>query len=93
MSLEHRDRLRGVMRVAWDFFRTAKRQQEDRSFGDCLRGAWKLLNGLRELVKSLAGVKHLRFSESLIQSPISRRWRGDPINESYHARLTTAFGR
>ena len=93
MTEYRRQSLRNIMLMAWDFFRSSKRSGENRLFSDCLSGAWKLSKGLAREAAKLRGIKYLRLSHSLIRSPISRAFAGNPVAESAHAYLTSVLGR
>lgn len=92
MTPERKARLRNIMRMAWDFYRTARRELEDRTFSDCLRGAWALSRGLAEAARRLANRKHLRLSSSLIRSPIARASGTNRLRDFNAAYLTARIG-
>jgi hypothetical protein len=48
MSTANKTR-QSVMSLAWSF----KREEMDRAFADCLRGAWKMIKGLTKAVAKL----------------------------------------
>ena len=71
MTTDRRAFLRTVMLTAWDFARA----EPGRPFGDCLRGAWKIIRGLARAGRAL--VKSAKSSPTgLTQSPIARSLRG-----------------
>ncbi len=92
MTPERKARLRNIMRMAWDFYRTARRALEDRAFGDCLRGAWSMSRRLAEAAGKLRNRKHLRQSNSLIRSPIARASGTDRLRDHHAAYVTARFG-
>jgi hypothetical protein len=73
MTDQHRDYLRRVMKMAWDFARA----EPGRAFGDCLRGAWKMMKGLaeagRHLMRAARGARCVQLSPLLYRSPTANR--------------------
>jgi hypothetical protein len=64
--------LRDIMTTAWEFFRSAaKRGEPFACFGDSLRSAWRFVRSNLEFVRKYQG-HPVRFSSSLIRSPIAR---------------------
>ena len=62
---------REIMLQAWAF----QRAEPSRAFGDCLRGAWKLVRGLASAAKKLLRLARrsggrVCLSSSLIHTPI-----------------------
>ena len=94
MTQDHRARLSRVMGMAWAFWRDARQQGQVRSFGDCLRGAWRMSKRLVEAAVALiGGRKHLRLSKSLIRSPIARSLGANSLGDYRAAYLTARLGR
>lgn len=73
MTTDHREMLRSIMRTAWDFARA----EPGRPFGDCLRGAWKMIRGLREagarLMRKARGARCVQLTPLLYRSPTVNR--------------------
>jgi hypothetical protein len=73
MTTDRRNFLRSIMQTAWDFARA----EPGRAFADCLRGAWKMIRGLREAGKRLMRAKGrarvLQLSPMLYRSPTANR--------------------
>ncbi len=93
MTDARRANLRRIMLLAWSFYRTAKQAGEERPFGDCLQGAWKMIRGLQAAAASLAGVKNLRLSKELIRSPTARAHGAGSLRDFHGAYLTAQLGR
>ena len=93
MNHTHRLRLSSVMKMAWTFYRDARRNAENRPFADCLTGAWKLNRGLAEEAKKLRGVEFLRLSRELISSPIARAHGWNSYRDFHGALITAQLGR
>jgi hypothetical protein len=85
--------LRSIMLMAWEFHRIAKRAGEDRSFGDSLRGAWKMRRGLKEAASKFKRRGLVRLSPDLIKSPIARVTGLNSQADFRGAYLTARFGR
>ena len=70
MTDDRRDKLRGIMFLAWDF----RRSEPNRDFADCLRGSWKFVKQIAETAavtrKALRYDGRMSFSPSLISRPI-----------------------
>lgn len=92
MTEANRANLRRIMLMAWEFYRTARRAAELRSFSDCLKGAWKMMRGLREAAAQIRGVKSLRLSKELIRSPIARAHGEGSLRDFHGAYLTAQLG-
>ena len=93
MTEAKRANLRRIMLMAWEFYRTAKRAAEVRTFSDCLKGAWKMTRGLRDAAAQIRGVKSLRFSRNLIRSPIARAHGERSLRDFPGAYVTAQLGR
>jgi len=95
MTDDRRNLLRSIMKTAWDFARS----EPGRPFGDCLRGAWKIIRAFRKpsrLTQALSRAAKsgtcVRFSPMLYRSPTANRarsrWHGYKA-----AYLTAQIGR
>jgi hypothetical protein len=75
MSPERRKDLRSIMLIAWDF----RRAGPERTFADCLRGAWawtrRMAADTRAFMARMKG-RRIDFAPSLIRSPIANTNRG-----------------
>lgn len=93
MTDERKGDLRRIMHMAWDFFRTAKRSLQVRSFGDCLKGAWSMSRGLAAAAARMPKRGHWRLSRDLTRSPIRRALGSDRLGDFNAAYLTARIGR
>jgi hypothetical protein len=75
---------RTVMLLAWGSFRS----NTGVAFADCLRRAWRYIKGIGK-----APVRHIRFSPSLIRSPLGRRLGSFTTADRTAAYTTACFGR
>jgi hypothetical protein len=92
MTDERKGDLSRIMHMAWDFYRTAKRSLEERTFGDCLKGAWRMTRALASAIARMPKRGHLRLSRDLTRSPLRRTFGGDRLGDFNAAYLTARFG-
>lgn len=76
MTTAHRNHLRSIMSLAWDF----RRSEPARAFADCLRGAWSWTKRMTQTARDFAAkarcASRIDFSPSLIRSAIGNATRG-----------------
>jgi hypothetical protein len=94
MKPEQRAMLRAVMTTAWEFYRSAAARGEPfAGFGEALKSAWRWERSNREFGQRMRGAKHIRFSPSLIRSPIARASARNGTSDFGAAYLTARLGR
>lgn len=83
---------RQVMLMAWSLKREGRQLLDGRSFSQCLTWAWREIK-LQAAKAAFAVMRKVRFSRSLIQSPMQRATQLDrrPRLSDFKAAYTTAM--
>jgi hypothetical protein len=87
---------RSVMQMAWSFLREARIAGKGRSFGDCLRGAWRWIKDMaayatKFMQRARRAGGRVQFT-SLIRSPIARATGAGSQRDFQAAYLTACIG-